>query len=161
MQNINLSFYIHIYAIDLNVQIDICIEWNRIQYTINNIIHHTTHNNKFNPWIVCTSPIALQLAKWKGSQLRHERKRSAQQVAPFVVERRARRSYQYKTTKQQEIILSNPSRGENRKVETIQREKWGVCMCDYDFTSWIELIDFDLNSRIGLNYWNDWINIFW
>ena len=37
--------------------------------------------------------------------------------APFFVERRARRSYQ------QETILSNPSRGENRKVETIQREK--------------------------------------
>ena len=73
MQNINLSFYIHIYAIDLNVQIDICTEWNRIRYIVNNIIYHTTHNNKFNPWIVCTSPIALQLAEWKGSQLRHKR----------------------------------------------------------------------------------------
>ena len=51
------------------------------------------------------------------------RKEWRERRAPFFVERRARRSYQYKTTNQQEIILSNPSRGENRKAATIQREK--------------------------------------
>ena len=35
----------------------------------------------------------------RGSQLRHERKRSAQQVAPFVVERRARRINQLFNTR--------------------------------------------------------------
>lgn len=141
MQNINLSFYIHIYAIDLNVQIDICIEWNRIQYIVNDIIYHTTHNNKFNPWIVCTSPIALQLAEWRGSQLRHERN-GGSDALPFSP---SGALADLINTKQQETILSNPSRGENRKAATIQREKWGVCICDYDFTSWIEI--------------NDWINI--
>lgn len=61
-------------------------------------------------------PDCATTSRMKGEPIA-TRKEWRERRAPFFAERRARRSYQYKT------ILSNPSRGENRKVETIQREK--------------------------------------
>ena len=67
----------------------------------------------------CADPIVLQLAKWKKIQLRYERN-GGSDALPFSS---SDALADLNNTKQQEIIPSNPSRGENRKVATIQREK--------------------------------------